>query len=98
MQHEVPDRPKQKVGIDLFDYRSPDYVLDVDYYSKLIEIRHLQWRTAKSVAHRLMSTFSGEEMIIAANMAFNSKCFKEFLKRTILKSQQAVQLTAKVMV
>ena len=88
MQHEVPDRPWQKVGIYLFEYRSRDYVLVVDYYSKFIEIRHLQGKTAKSVAHSIMSIFSVHgiaEEIIADNLPFNSKYFKEFGKKNNIK-------------
>ena len=36
IQHEIPERPWQIVGIDLLEYRSRDYILLVDYYSKFI--------------------------------------------------------------
>ena len=49
IQHELRERPLQKVEIDLFEYTSHDYVLVVDYYSKFIEIRMFQRKTAKSV-------------------------------------------------
>ena len=38
IQPEIPERPWQKVGIYLFEYKFHDYVLVVDYYSKFIEI------------------------------------------------------------
>ena len=88
IQHEIPERPWQKVGIDLFECRSRDYFLVVDYYSKFIEIRLLQGKTAKSVAHSIMSVFSVHglpEEIVADNMPFNSRYFKEFGKRNNIK-------------
>ena len=88
IQHEVPERPWQKVGIDLFEYKSHDYVLVVDYYSKFIEIRMLQRKTAKSVVFSIMSIFSVHglpEEIVADNMPFNSRYFKEFGKRNNIK-------------
>ena len=39
---EVPERPWAKVGIDLFSYRSHNYLICVDYYSSFWEIDLLE--------------------------------------------------------
>ena len=38
ISHEVPERPRAKVGIDQFGYRSRNYLICVDYYSLVWEI------------------------------------------------------------
>ena len=88
IQHEIPERPWQKVGIDLFEYKTKDYVLVVDYYSKFIETRVLTSKTAQSVAQKLKSIFSIHgipEEIIADNMPFSSMYFSEFAKNYAIK-------------
>lgn len=83
IQHEIPARPWQKVGIDIYEYKSQDYVLVVDYYSKFIETRHLKGKTAQAVVQRLKSIFSIHgipEEIIADNMPFSSTAFLQFAK------------------
>lgn len=80
--HEVPDRPWQKVGIDIFEYVSNSYVLVVDFYSKFIEIRNMyKQKTATAVINSIKAIFSVHgipETIIADNMPFNSKMFRTF--------------------
>ena len=39
--HEVPQRPWQKVGIDIFEIKSDHYIMFVDYYSNFTEINKL---------------------------------------------------------
>lgn len=81
--HKVMERPFQKTGVDLFEYRSCDYVLVVNYYSKFVEIRKLTRKTAKSVQKMLLAIFAVlgiPEEIIADNMRFNSREFKLFAK------------------
>ena len=68
------------MGIYLFEYKFHDYVLVVDYYSKFIEIRMLQRKTAKSDVLSIMSIFSVHglpEEIVADTMLFNSRYFKK---------------------
>ena len=42
MSHEVPDRPRAKVGTDLFTYNRQTYIVTVDYYSNFIEMEKLR--------------------------------------------------------
>ena len=50
MEHEIPNNPWDKVATDLFTIYGKDYVIAVDYFSKLFEVAlvskpwiHLQW-------------------------------------------------------
>ena len=52
INHDVPLRAFQKVGVDIFECRGKDYILCVDYYSKFVEIRKLNEKTAKSVQYQ----------------------------------------------
>ena len=84
-QYVVPERPFQRVGVDIFEYKNKDYVLCVDYYSKFIEIRKLCSKTAKSVQKALLAIFAVHgipEEMIADNMPFNSRDFKSFARET----------------
>ena len=42
ISHEVPDRRWVKVGIDLFSYRSRNYLICVDYYSSFSRLIFLR--------------------------------------------------------
>ena len=48
-QHEVPDRPWQKVGTDIFYIEGRAYLVTVDYFSRYFEIDYLQDDTKASV-------------------------------------------------
>lgn len=41
MSGELPERPWQKVGSDLFTFNHDTYLLVVDYYSRFVEIAKL---------------------------------------------------------
>ena len=43
--HDVPERPWQKVGCDIFTLDHKDYLYTVDYYSGYFEIDHLERKT-----------------------------------------------------
>ena len=56
--HDVPERPWQKVGCDIFTLDEKDYLCTVDYYSGYFEIDHLERKTARSIITRLKRHFS----------------------------------------
>jgi len=56
MSDDVPDRPWQKVGIDLLTHKSIDYVITVDYFSNFWEIDKLNHTTSNAVITKNQST------------------------------------------
>ena len=56
MSDDVPDRPWQKVGIDLLTHKSIDYVITVDYFSNFWEIDKLNHTTSNAVIKKNQST------------------------------------------
>nr|XP_022902167.1 uncharacterized protein K02A2.6-like [Onthophagus taurus] len=79
--HEIPELPFNKVGMDLFQFKNHDYLLVIDYYSKWIEVKELENKTAGNVINRLKQIFSVHgipEIIISDNMPFSSYNFKKF--------------------
>ncbi|KAL7889064.1 hypothetical protein AOLI_G00040380 [Acnodon oligacanthus] len=57
--HSVPERPWQKIGVDLFTFDRQEYLLLVNYYSKFIEVEWLKsdTRSATVITH-LKSQFA----------------------------------------
>ena len=56
--HDVPERPWQKVGCDIFTLDEKDYPCTVDYYFGYFKIDHLERKTARSIITRLKRHFS----------------------------------------
>ena len=46
---ELPSRPWQKLGSDLFEYKGATYILVVDYFSRYVEILRLSISTSASI-------------------------------------------------
>lgn len=83
--HSVPERPWQKIGVDLFTMDQQEYLLLVDYYSKFIEVEWLKsdTRSATVITH-LKSQFARHgipEIVISDNgPQFSSREFQAFAK------------------
>jgi hypothetical protein len=56
--HELPSRPWEKVGVDLFSINGQDYMVTVDYFSDFIEIDHLKKTTTKKIVQKLKTHFA----------------------------------------
>ena len=73
--HEVPERPWQKVGADIFILFGLDYLLVVNYFSKHPEVALLSGKKAVNVIVPFKLLFSRHnltEVVIADNNLFNS--------------------------
>ena len=86
--HTAPERAWQKLA-DVMTFCKKDYVLTVDYYSKCVELYHLQDKTAQSIIVGLKSFFarhgiSGE--LVSDNMPFGSRLFANSRRGEDLKS------------
>jgi len=55
---ELPSRPWQKLGSDLFEYKGATYILVVDYFSRYVEILKLSSTTSASIIVALKTVFS----------------------------------------
>lgn len=81
--HPVPDLPWQKVGIDIFTHGGKDHLLMVDYFSKYPEVIELKDKTARSVIKAVKEACSRHgipQEIMADNMPFGSRQFRQFCK------------------
>ena len=50
-----PDRPWERLGVDLFDLKGETYLLVVDYYSRWVEVKHLSSTTSAAVIRQMKS-------------------------------------------
>ncbi|XP_029701916.1 uncharacterized protein K02A2.6-like [Takifugu rubripes] len=58
MTTQLPDRPWQRVGADLFQWNSAMYLVVVDYFSRYIEVANLTSTTSAFVMEKLKAIFS----------------------------------------
>lgn len=82
MPSELPERPWQKVGVDLFTLNNSNYVLLVDYYSRFVEMAKLTPTRSEDVIVHLKSIFSRHgipELLYSDNgPQFSSQKFQDF--------------------
>ena len=58
MPHEVPSRPWEKVGVDLFEFKNKSYLITVDYYTNFWEVDKLPDTKARTVILKLKNHFA----------------------------------------
>lgn len=77
----LPDRPWQRLGVDLCEYKGKNYIVLSDYYSRFLEI-HLSNTTAEQVVIKLKATFARfgiPEVVVSDNgPQFTSETFRSF--------------------
>ena len=80
-----PELPWQKVGIDLFEWKTLVYYIIVDYYSRCIEIAKLYRTTAEAVTQWCKNIFSRhripEEVVTANGSQFDSNALRKLSKK-----------------
>ena len=78
----LPDRPFQKVGVNLYEFRGLQYLVIVDYYSRYIDLAHLPNITSSTVVNKMKNSFAHHgipETVIPDNgTQFTSAEFKAF--------------------
>ncbi len=81
----LPDRPFQKVGIDICEFRNKHYLVQVDYYSRYIDVTYLPSLTSATVIGKLKNFFSHHgvpETVVSDNgTQFSSAEFRTFADR-----------------
>ena len=82
ISHEIPNRPWQKVGTDLFDWNNKQYLITVDYYSRYFELDELHSTTSNAIIKKLCHHFARHgiaETVISDNgPQYSSEEFKQF--------------------
>ena len=81
----LPDRPFQKVDTDICEFRNKHYLVQVDYYSRYIDVTYLPSLTSATVIGKLKNFFSHHgipEMVVSDNgTQFSSAEFRTFADR-----------------
>ena len=85
MTTQLPERPWQQVGSDLFEWEGKHYLLVVDYYSRFPEIRLLKHQGATAVIAECRQIFSihgiPERFISDNGPQYCNTEFKQFAKQ-----------------
>ena len=84
INHELPDGPWEKIGVDLMFVDGQHYLVTVDYYSDYFELDHMTSTNSETVIKRLKRHFSrhGIPIIVQSDNGppFNSSMFADFAK------------------
>ena len=83
--HEIPTRPWQIVGTDLFHFNQHEYLIVADYYSKFPVVRYVQGScTASAIVNltkQIFSEYGCPEKVISDNgPQYSSMEYKKFLQ------------------
>lgn len=86
IQSQVPDRPWQKVGMDLFEWENKTYLLITDYFSRYIEVAELKVTSSEATVHGVKDVFAHHgypETVVSDNRPqFSSETFNTFAKES----------------
>ena len=81
--HEAPHRPWEKVGVDIFTFRSQSYLLTVCYFSNYFEVDRLPTKRVKDVIYALKGQFArhGSPSVVMSDCSpFLAREFQDFAK------------------
>ncbi len=82
ISHEVPSRPWEKLGCDLFEFDQKDYLIVVDYYSDYFEIDKLHDKRAPEIIKKMKAQLARhgipDQIITDNGPPFNSDAFRRF--------------------
>ena len=83
--HEIPDQPWIKIGVDLFNLKSKNYLLVVDYHSKFFEVCLLADTLSSTIVTHMKSIFARQgipKIVVSDNgPQFSSYGFDTFAKQ-----------------
>ena len=80
--HELPDRPWETIGIDLFSLDATEYLITVDYHSNFLEVDKLTSKKPSGIVKKLKAHFAryGCPDQVVSDNEFVSHEFTEFAK------------------
>ena len=78
----LPERPFQKVGVDICEFKNSRYLVQVDYFSRYIDIAYLPGLTTAAVIGKMKNFFAQHgvpEVVVSDNgPQFSSSEFRAF--------------------
>ena len=84
-RHDLPERPWQKVGTDLFTFCDRNYLITVDYFSNFIEVDYLPDTLSRTVVTKMKLQFARygipDILISDGGPQYTSSEFKLFSKQ-----------------
>ena len=82
ISHEIPTRPWEKIGCDMFEFGGRDYLITVDYFSNYFEVDQLSNKTNQEVMGKLKQHLARhglpDQLISDNGPPYNSRAFQEF--------------------
>lgn len=81
MFHEIPRRPWQKVGVDIFQFKNHEYLITCDYLSGYFEVDRLPSKRVSDIIYVLKQQFARHgipESVFTDNSPFASREFDLF--------------------
>lgn len=81
MSHDIPSRPWEKIGIDIFTHSNYDYLIEVDYLSGFFEIDRLPTKAVHDIVYCMKQQFARHgipDIVMSDNSPFNSREFRAF--------------------
>ncbi|XP_030845705.1 uncharacterized protein K02A2.6-like [Strongylocentrotus purpuratus] len=82
--HDVPNRPWEKVAVDLSTLNNREYMVIVDYYSQFIEVCTMTSTSSKAVINHMKAVFARHgtpcELMSDNGPQFASQEFQSFAK------------------
>ncbi|KAK3752443.1 hypothetical protein QZH41_003511 [Actinostola sp. cb2023] len=84
MSHEIPERPWEKLGIDILTFQETDYLVTVDYYSNYWEIDRLENSKSATAIRKLKAHFAKfgipSRLVSDNGPQFTSDSFRKFTR------------------
>ena len=78
----LPERPFQRIDVDICEFKGRQYLVSVDYYSRYIDIAYMSQMTSSAVVFKMKNNFAQHgipETVISDNgTQFTSAEFKKF--------------------
>ena len=82
--HEVPNRPWEKVGTDIFTIKGRNYLVTVDYFSQFFQVDYLPETTsAEAIVAKMKYRFARHripDVVSDSGPQYSSQHFKSFAK------------------
>lgn len=81
ISHSIPSLPFSKLGIDIMEFKRKSYLIIYDYYSKWLDIKYLNSKSASAINNSLIDLFSNfgvPSEIVSDHVPFDSRECKQF--------------------